>query len=856
MSRGPPVTDPAPAGDDGFPEPLSPSVFRPPPATPVAASAGLLNGATPRGIFLQLQGEDDMPDISFLASAPGTPATVAPTAPAAPAAPAAPVPLISPPVISAPSAAARPAPLARPLIYRSLNVAAAVAAAALAQPPPPPPPGTLPTALPPPPPPPPPPAALADVPLSRATPTAPPSTSPRPAPRLAVDTPPKQSTSPARRAASVFSAAAFQRLDHLFPRTAAHPDADLSVSTLTDTELDVSAFVWEEISSFSLDPRPPARLPLPAAASGSPPVTPKRQLAGPADAPQSKRPRPATGTAGPPLTPPSSLEAGIPPPITPTTGIVSAPTTPIPGLDQPGGVNAAVAAAIAAGRAASAAISIVRLPGQQTPSSAGRRLLRGLDDSWWATHDTSDLPMLGTEDIPSFVATATPETLGPGRRPAQPGVQDGPAPPGLDLSLFGPLAPGLGLGLGDRAGMSPASLRRMDLLFPPDAGLVSEPPSLSLSVSFDPAPTSVQHSDPPASPPADASLFEEIPPLESSTYSDPSEASSMGPLASTDGLSLMDPAPQSFGETPPFDDGAPAPFGSFDEGVSFAERKAIPSPGWATIQPPATFFPMPLAPGLEAGSLGRLVQSLVSGPRRPGGVVNLNGAATHPDDMAIGGSSVRQPPPPPPALAVRLAAPFALARAIRTNGSVVDGFSTQETPSSAAPRASSLNALRFPLGVPGTLATGGRGRHSSSQTGPSRSASALPPAPPPPPSGPPDSEVPALPGPNPVPPSLAQALFGEVTSMRLTLEARQLLMGASRQFFDQVAGDLAGYARHAKRKTIEPADVSLLFSRQRMPESALPLDQLIREHLTHDDRALLMQIARGGNILQPPGPSL
>ncbi|KAH0607490.1 uncharacterized protein H6S33_002524 [Morchella sextelata] len=81
-------------------------------------------------------------------------------------------------------------------------------------------------------------------------------------------------------------------------------------------------------------------------------------------------------------------------------------------------------------------------------------------------------------------------------------------------------------------------------------------------------------------------------------------------------------------------------------------------------------------------------------------------------------------------------------------------------------------------------------------------------------------------------------------------EALEALVKASDAFWEQVAGDLAAYAGHAGRKTIEEGDVVVLMGRQRQITEGSTLFSLAQRHLP---RELLQQVrmpvvksARGG----------
>ncbi|RPB09446.1 hypothetical protein P167DRAFT_527236 [Morchella conica CCBAS932] len=81
-------------------------------------------------------------------------------------------------------------------------------------------------------------------------------------------------------------------------------------------------------------------------------------------------------------------------------------------------------------------------------------------------------------------------------------------------------------------------------------------------------------------------------------------------------------------------------------------------------------------------------------------------------------------------------------------------------------------------------------------------------------------------------------------------EALEALVKASDAFWEQVAGDLAVYAGHAGRRTIEEGDVVVLMGRQRQITEGSTLFSLAQRHLP---RELLQQVrmpvvkgARGG----------
>lgn len=103
-----------------------------------------------------------------------------------------------------------------------------------------------------------------------------------------------------------------------------------------------------------------------------------------------------------------------------------------------------------------------------------------------------------------------------------------------------------------------------------------------------------------------------------------------------------------------------------------------------------------------------------------------------------------------------------------------------------------------------------------------------------------------------LPKSLVAQLFTSFSRRRPTKDAIELVNELSEKYLQQVSEDLAAYALHAKRKTIEAEDVLCLFRRQKLIDSQHALEDMIRRHLPLENVEDLLPIARAHNVVVPP----
>eukprot|EP01028_Stygiella_incarcerata_P012892 TRINITY_DN80603_c0_g1_i1.p1 TRINITY_DN80603_c0_g1~~TRINITY_DN80603_c0_g1_i1.p1 ORF type:complete len:363 (+),score=85.27 TRINITY_DN80603_c0_g1_i1:36-1091(+) len=91
-----------------------------------------------------------------------------------------------------------------------------------------------------------------------------------------------------------------------------------------------------------------------------------------------------------------------------------------------------------------------------------------------------------------------------------------------------------------------------------------------------------------------------------------------------------------------------------------------------------------------------------------------------------------------------------------------------------------------------------------------------------------------------IPMTLLKDLFRSHTSKRVASDSFAALHQIVAVFFDQVSVDLAAYAAHANRKTIESSDFECLMRRQRILKGPMLLSDAIRSHLPIDQSELLL----------------
>ncbi|MGH0132403.1 UNVERIFIED_CONTAM: hypothetical protein FKN15_049229 [Acipenser sinensis] len=102
-----------------------------------------------------------------------------------------------------------------------------------------------------------------------------------------------------------------------------------------------------------------------------------------------------------------------------------------------------------------------------------------------------------------------------------------------------------------------------------------------------------------------------------------------------------------------------------------------------------------------------------------------------------------------------------------------------------------------------------------------------------------------------LPKSLVNSVFSHFAKTTVSRDTYPILQQCLDKYFDRLSDDLEAYASHAKRKTIELADVELLLKRQGFVSDKMPLKVLIERHLPMEYRKLLIPVATSGNRVIP-----
>uniref|UniRef100_A0ABM5EV62 Centromere protein T n=1 Tax=Pogona vitticeps TaxID=103695 RepID=A0ABM5EV62_9SAUR len=105
-----------------------------------------------------------------------------------------------------------------------------------------------------------------------------------------------------------------------------------------------------------------------------------------------------------------------------------------------------------------------------------------------------------------------------------------------------------------------------------------------------------------------------------------------------------------------------------------------------------------------------------------------------------------------------------------------------------------------------------------------------------------------------LPSSFVKKLFKHYVRMPVNKDAFRAVETCVNLYFRNMSNDLEAYTNHARRKTIEPADLELLMRRQRLITDKMPLNVLIERHLPLEYRKLLIPVASAGNKVVPPKP--
>ncbi|XP_030907710.1 centromere protein T isoform X2 [Melopsittacus undulatus] len=102
-----------------------------------------------------------------------------------------------------------------------------------------------------------------------------------------------------------------------------------------------------------------------------------------------------------------------------------------------------------------------------------------------------------------------------------------------------------------------------------------------------------------------------------------------------------------------------------------------------------------------------------------------------------------------------------------------------------------------------------------------------------------------------MPSSLVKRVFKDYVKMPVATESFGIVEKCTKKYFKRLWSDLAAFANHAGRKTVEASDVEVLMRRQRLVTDEIPLHVLIERHLPMDYRKLLIPVAMSGNKVIP-----
>ncbi|KAF9358722.1 hypothetical protein BGX26_001061 [Mortierella sp. AD094] len=87
-----------------------------------------------------------------------------------------------------------------------------------------------------------------------------------------------------------------------------------------------------------------------------------------------------------------------------------------------------------------------------------------------------------------------------------------------------------------------------------------------------------------------------------------------------------------------------------------------------------------------------------------------------------------------------------------------------------------------------------------------------------------------------MPTTLQKQLVNTFSRSRVSQEAMAIILEGSHQFFEQAANDLAAYAEHAGRKTIDESDVECLMKRLRITNEKVSIESLLQRYLPRELR--------------------
>ncbi|XP_067409147.1 centromere protein T [Emydura macquarii macquarii] len=102
-----------------------------------------------------------------------------------------------------------------------------------------------------------------------------------------------------------------------------------------------------------------------------------------------------------------------------------------------------------------------------------------------------------------------------------------------------------------------------------------------------------------------------------------------------------------------------------------------------------------------------------------------------------------------------------------------------------------------------------------------------------------------------LPRSLVKKIFSHYVKVPVARDAFKIVEKCVEVYFRQLSNDLEAYTMHARRKTVEAADLELLMRRQGLVTDKMPLHVLIERHLPLEYRQLLIPVAMSGNKVIP-----
>uniref|UniRef100_A0A8C3XRX7 CENP-T/Histone H4 histone fold domain-containing protein n=2 Tax=Chelydra serpentina TaxID=8475 RepID=A0A8C3XRX7_CHESE len=102
-----------------------------------------------------------------------------------------------------------------------------------------------------------------------------------------------------------------------------------------------------------------------------------------------------------------------------------------------------------------------------------------------------------------------------------------------------------------------------------------------------------------------------------------------------------------------------------------------------------------------------------------------------------------------------------------------------------------------------------------------------------------------------LPSSLVKKIFSHYAKVPVARDAFKVVEKCVEVYFRQLSNDLEAYTMHARRKTVQEADLELLMRRQGLVTDKMPLHVLIERHLPLEYRKLLIPVAMSGNKVIP-----